>query len=84
MIVRLIIGTVSGIGLGALMGYFGKCASGACPLTATPLRGAIYGAVMGALFALSFATSAKTKHHDDKVVPAAEQAKPAKELSDEN
>jgi thioredoxin 1 len=37
------------------MGHFGKCSSGACPLTANPYRGAIYGGVMGALFALSFA-----------------------------
>ncbi|VGO22236.1 DUF6132 family protein [Pontiella sulfatireligans] len=43
-----------GIILGAITGYFGKCSSGACPLTATPWRGAIYGAVMGALFSLSF------------------------------
>lgn len=51
---RLIIGMVVGGALGALMGYFGKCASGTCPLTSTPWRGAIYGAVLGALFSLSF------------------------------
>ena len=54
-IIRLIIGIAVGGALGALMGYFGKCASGTCPLTATPWRGAMYGAVMGALFSLSFA-----------------------------
>lgn len=54
-IIRLIIGIAIGGALGAVMGYFGKCASGTCPLTATPWRGAIYGAVMGALFSLSFA-----------------------------
>ena len=32
-----------GAGLGALMGYFGKCSSGACPLTANPWRGAGWG-----------------------------------------
>jgi len=32
------------------MGYYGKCASGTCPLTATPGRGAIYGMVLGLLF----------------------------------
>ena len=41
--------------LGAVMGYYGKCASGTCPLTATPIRGAIYGAVLGALFSLTMA-----------------------------
>ncbi|HUZ07363.1 MAG TPA: thioredoxin [Candidatus Paceibacterota bacterium] len=34
--------------LGALLGYFGKCSSGGCPLTANWRRGAIYGAVVAA------------------------------------
>ena len=53
-IIRLAAGIAIGGALGAVMGYFGKCTSGSCPLTATPWRGAIYGAVMGALFSLSF------------------------------
>jgi hypothetical protein len=53
-ILRVIIGIAVGGGIGALMGYFGKCTSGACPLTATPWRGAIYGAIMGAVFSFSF------------------------------
>lgn len=52
-LIRLLIGISVGAVLGGLMGYFGKCTSGTCPLTATPWRGAIYGAVMGALFSLS-------------------------------
>ncbi len=39
--------------LGTLMGYFGQCTSGTCPLTSTWWRGAIYGGVLGALVALS-------------------------------
>jgi thioredoxin 1 len=39
-----------GGGLGALLGYFGKCSSGTCPLTSTWWRGAIYGAVLGLMF----------------------------------
>lgn len=39
--------------LGGLMGYFGQCSSGTCPLTSTWWRGAIYGGVLGALIALS-------------------------------
>lgn len=54
-VIRLLAGIVVGAGLGALMGYFGRCSSGTCPLTATPWRGAIYGAVMGALFSFTFA-----------------------------
>ncbi len=52
-IIRLALGLLIGGGLGALMGYFGQCASGTCPLTATPLRGALYGAVLGVLFSFS-------------------------------
>lgn len=52
-IIRLLIGIGIGSVLGGLMGYFGKCTSGTCPLTATPWRGAVYGAVMGALISLS-------------------------------
>jgi len=40
--------------IGAMMGYFGKCSSGTCPLTAKPFRGAMFGALLGALFSLSF------------------------------
>jgi thioredoxin 1 len=39
-----------GGGIGAALGYFGKCSSGTCPLTATWWRGAIYGAVLVGLF----------------------------------
>jgi thioredoxin 1 len=46
----LILSILVGAGLGGLMGYYGKCASGTCPLTATPGRGAIYGMVLGILF----------------------------------
>lgn len=53
-IIKVIISIAVGAACGAVMGYFGKCSSGACPLTATPWRGAIYGAVMGAIFGISF------------------------------
>ena len=49
---KIIIGIVIGGAIGAGMGYFGKCSSGGCPLTATPLRGGIYGACMGLMFAM--------------------------------
>jgi len=35
--------------VGAALGYFGKCSSGTCPLTATWWRGAIYGVVVATL-----------------------------------
>ena len=47
---RVFAGVLIGALLGTLMGYFGKCTSGTCPLTSTPLRGALYGAFLGFLF----------------------------------
>ena len=49
ILVPLLIGTA----LGALLGYFGQCNSGTCPLTSTWWRGAIYGGVFGLMFASS-------------------------------
>lgn len=53
MLLRVIIGGLIGAGLGAIMGYFGQCASGTCPLTSTWWRGAIDGGSMGLLFAMT-------------------------------
>jgi hypothetical protein len=50
----LILSIGVGAGAGALMGYFGQCTSGACPLTSTWWRGALYGAFLGLLFYMSF------------------------------
>lgn len=49
----LAIKLVIGAGLGALLGYFGQCTSGTCPLTANWRRGALYGAVLGLVFHLA-------------------------------
>lgn len=53
LFIQLIVGLLIGGSLGALMGYFGKCTSGACPLTANPWRGGFIGAMIGGLFAFS-------------------------------
>ena len=50
---HILIPLLIGAALGALMGYYGQCSSGTCPLTSTWWRGAIYGGVLGLLFALS-------------------------------
>ncbi len=87
MIVRVIIGVVIGVGVGALMGHYGQCSSGTCPLTANPFRGAIYGGVMGALFAFSFANSSarsvdKEKDDDTKIVNIQKNTKVEQEDAD--
>ncbi len=46
---NLIVTVAIGAGIGAVLGHFGKCASGACSLTATWRRGAIFGALLGAV-----------------------------------
>ena len=60
MIQKVLLGVLIGGAIGAGLGYFGKCSSGACPLTANPYRGAIYGAIMGALIALSLSRASPT------------------------
>jgi thioredoxin 1 len=49
-----------GGGLGAALGYFGKCSSGACLLTANPWRGAMFGALLGLLFHFASGRSGST------------------------
>ena len=49
----LILNVGIGAVLGAALGYFGQCSSGACPLTANWWRGSIYGAFLGGLFYLT-------------------------------
>jgi len=61
MIVRIFLGMLVGGSIGAVLGHFGKCSSGSCPLTANPYRGAIYGAVMGALLASAFSPTPREK-----------------------
>lgn len=53
VMIQLALGLLIGGGLGAVMGYYGKCSSGACPLTANPYRGAFLGALMGGVIAYS-------------------------------
>lgn len=74
--VKVILGTVIGIVAGAIAGYFGKCSSGACPLTANPFRGAIYGAVLGTLFAYAFFANAP------QPIPEGMQPSPGEGLAD--
>lgn len=52
MILRVVLGLCIGGGIGAAIGYFGKCASGTCPLTSNPYSGAIFGAIIGLVIAL--------------------------------
>ena len=52
-VLRFLLIVGAGALLGGLMGYFGQCTSGTCPLTSTWWRGALYGGFIGLLLALS-------------------------------
>ena len=56
MIARTIVFVVVGAVLGALLGRTRSCTDGACPLTSTPKRGALWGGFLGLLVALTVAT----------------------------
>ncbi|HSW00613.1 MAG TPA: DUF6132 family protein [Sedimentisphaerales bacterium] len=66
MFVQLAVGSVIGGGIGAAMGYFGKCTTGVCPLTANPLRGGLIGAVIGGLLAFSMVSPRVTVQMNEK------------------
>ena len=44
--IKIVMFALLGAGVGGVLGYFGKCTSGACPLTANPLRGSLYGGLL--------------------------------------
>ncbi len=46
---KMLLGAIIGGAIGLGIGYFGKCASGACPLTSNPAISAIIGALIGLL-----------------------------------
>jgi hypothetical protein len=50
---RFALTILAGAALGAVMGYFGQCTSGTCPLTSTWWRGALYGSFIGLIIAFN-------------------------------
>jgi thioredoxin 1 len=70
LFIQLAVGLLIGGSLGAVMGYFGKCATGACPLTANPWRGGFIGAAIGGLFAFSAGSS----RPGERIAPVAPEA----------
>ncbi len=51
-VIHFLLPILTGALLGSVIGYFGQCSSGTCPLTSTWWRGALYGGGLGLLFAL--------------------------------
>jgi hypothetical protein len=54
---RFALTVLAGVALGAVLGYFGQCTSGTCPLTSTWWRGALYGGFLGLVVAHSNSSS---------------------------
>ncbi len=54
MILRVIIGSIIGGGLGFTYYRCVGCSTGACPLTSNPIISSLYGMVVGALVATRF------------------------------
>ena len=52
VVLRFLLIILGGAALGAVLGYYGQCTSGTCPLTSTWWRGALYGGFIGLLAAL--------------------------------
>ncbi|MEN6335894.1 MAG: thioredoxin [Phycisphaerales bacterium] len=65
MLIQLVVGLAIGGGIGAAMGYFGKCTTGACPLTANPLRGGLLGAMFGGLLSFSMVSPRTTARMEE-------------------
>jgi len=84
MITKILFGVLIGGAIGAVAGYFGKCSSGACPLTANPYRGAIYGAIVGTLLASVLSISPKEKPEGSDVVQVENKSDPKVEKLNAN
>jgi hypothetical protein len=52
-VLRFVLTVLAGAALGAVLGYFGQCTSGTCPLTSTWWRGALYGGFLGLIVTLA-------------------------------
>jgi len=52
-VLRFAVALAIGAAAGALLGTFGQCTSGTCPLTSTWWRGALYGGFLGLVVALT-------------------------------
>lgn len=51
---KIILGGAVGLVAGAVLGYIGKCRSGACPLTGNPYTAALLGGLVGVIIAMAW------------------------------
>lgn len=75
MLVKMFLIIAGGVLFGGILGYVGKCSTGACPLTANPFRGAIYGGLLGLLFALMLNASSASSVEESSITVLAPNMK---------
>ncbi|MFH1458510.1 MAG: DUF6132 family protein [Candidatus Omnitrophota bacterium] len=46
---KIVLGIIIGAAIGYGVGYWGRCASGICPLTSNPLISTVIGALIGTI-----------------------------------
>ena len=80
MILKIAAGVLIGGAIGAVLGYYGKCSSGSCPLTANPYRGAVYGALLGIFAAIAFNSSSGDNTRDKSSKQLQTQIKEKKQM----
>jgi len=80
MFLKIAAGVLIGGVIGVALGYYGKCSSGSCPLTANPYRGAVYGALMGVFIAMAFNSSSGNNTNDKSSKQLQTQTKEKKQM----
>ena len=50
---KVLIGVIAGAAIGFAVGYFGRCATGTCPLTGNPWVSTFVGAAIGLIMTIS-------------------------------
>ena len=80
MFLKIAAGLLIGGVIGVVSGYYGKCSSGSCPLTANPYRGAVYGALLGVFVAMVSSSSSGNNTNDKSLKQFQTQTKKKKQM----
>ena len=75
---KLILAVAIGAVVGGVIGYFGQCSTGTCPLAANPWRGAIVGGIIGLLLGWQWVMSPKA---DAALQPPSGEENPDKDAN---
>jgi len=79
---KYIVGLAIGSGLGFLLGYFGKCSTGTCPLTSNYYVSTLYGGIVGLLVAGALAAESSPGSTKERSENMAVTSRFVKEITD--